>query len=62
VCGSQASNSKHGRLATARNQTRWRVAAAARGRTRHKPPATATTATLLSQVSSNGAVNAECYR
>jgi hypothetical protein len=58
VCGSQASNSKHGRLATARNQTQWRVAAAARGRRRHKLAATASTTTLLSPASNNGAVNA----
>src|ERR1035441_9812507 len=34
-CGTQASNSKQGRLATARNQIQWRVAAAARGKSQN---------------------------
>jgi hypothetical protein len=61
-CGRHESNSKHGKLATARNQTQWRVAAAARGKSRHKPAATARTTRLLSQASKNGAVNAACGR
>src|ERR1035441_847404 len=61
-CGRQASNSKQGRLATARNQIRWRVAAAARGKSQHKPAATVSTATLLSQASKSVAVPAACCR
>jgi hypothetical protein len=59
-CGRQASNSKQGTLATARNQIQWRVAAAARGRSKHKPAATARMATLLGQASKNGAVSVAC--
>jgi hypothetical protein len=58
--GRQASNSKHGRLATAKNQIQCRVAAAARGKRKHKPAATARTIKLLSQASRNGAVKAAC--
>src|ERR1035438_5446209 len=61
-CGRQASNSKQGRLATARNQIQWRVAAAARGKSQHKPAGTVSTATLLSQASKSVAVPAACCR
>jgi hypothetical protein len=58
--GRQASNSKQGKLTTARNQIQCRVAAAARGKRKHKPAATAKTTRLLSQASRNGAVKAAC--
>jgi hypothetical protein len=58
--GRQESNSKQGTLATARNQIQWRVAAVARGKTPHKPAATARMARLLGQASKNGAVSAAC--
>ena len=58
--GKQASNSKHGKLATARNQIQCRVAAAARGKRKHKPAATTRTTRLLSHASRNGAVKAAC--
>jgi hypothetical protein len=58
-CGAQARSSRHGKLANARKQIQCLVAAAARRSRRHMPPATARTATLLSQASKNSAVNAE---
>lgn len=60
--GTPASSSRHGKLAIATSQTQCRVAAAARRSSQHKPPATASTARLLSHASKNKVVNAECRR
>src|SRR5215469_9036260 len=54
TCGSKGSN---GKLASARNQMRWRVAAAARRHTRQTPPANPRTTKLFSSASNQAAAN-----